>query len=462
MDEPDPVNARCRQLPAVDRLVREVINRSKLPQWSVVFAARSVVNTSRKAILAGQDPSQDPDLETLIVGCLELAGRLHRPAPTSVLNATGVILHTNLGRAPLAAGAAEAAARTSAGYSDLELDLVSGARGSRMTQIRSLLCQLSGAEDALVVNNGAAALLLAVDSLAAGREVILSRGELIEIGGSFRLPEILDSSRASLREVGTTNRTHLRDYQGALGPESGMLLKVHHSCFEIRGFTHEVGIDELAPLAREHLIPLVDDRGSGTFLDLRSFGIPETPVSQSLADGADVVIFSGDKLLGGPQAGIILGKSEWIERMRTAPLARALRVDKLTLAALDWTLRAVLEERALLEIPVLRMLTRPQAELQGAAEKLAEGLRKLDCGGVEIEQQVSPVGGGSLPEVELEGPVVRFSPRVSPTELARRLRGCAPPLIVRVQQNAIFLDPRTLPDEALDTVVALLSSVVFD
>ena len=292
----------------------------------------------------------------------ELAERLERPFPADVLNATGVVLHTNLGRAPLAPEAADAVRAAALGYSELELDLESGERGSRGSRVSELLRRLSGAEDALVVNNNAAAVLLVLDTLAPDREVVLSRGELVEIGGSFRVPDIMASSRASLVEIGTTNRTHTADYERAIGPNTGLLLKVHRSNFEVRGFTKEASLAELAPLAREHGVPLIEDRGSGTFMDLRPHGIPEPPVHQGLLDGADLVTFSGDKLFGGPQAGIVIGSSELVGKLRRSPLARALRVDKLTLAALHWTLRTLADRDAATRVPVLRMLLAKPAE----------------------------------------------------------------------------------------------------
>jgi L-seryl-tRNA(Ser) seleniumtransferase len=369
------------------------------------------------------------------------------------------VLHTNLGRAPLAPGAARAAAEAAAAYSNLELDLATGERGSRLAHVTELLTLLSGAESALVLNNGAAALLLAVDALAAGRDVILSRGEMIEIGGSFRLPEILGSSRARLREIGTTNRTHLQDYQDAIGPDTGLLLKVHQSCFEMRGFTRTVGMRELAAVAQQRGIPLVEDRGSGTFLDLRPHGIPEGRVWEGLGDGADLVLFSGDKLLGGPQAGIVLGRRDLVERMRRSPLARALRVDKLTLGALNWTLKALLEGKAQQTLPVLRMLLTSQEELRKRAEQLAGALRADGSARVSIDSRGSVVGGGALPELELSGPVVRIEPEGSAAELAQKLRGANPPLLVRVHKNAVLIDPRTLEDGDLDDVVAVLASL---
>ncbi len=381
---------------------------------------------------------------------------LETPHPRRVINATGVVLHTNLGRAPLAAGAAQELARSARHYSDLEIDLASGERGSRQTRPAELLRLLSGAEDALVVNNNAGALLLCIDTLAADREVVLSRGELVEIGGSFRVPEIMAQSRARLREIGTTNRTHRSDYERAITHETGALLKVHRSNFRIEGFTSEVGLDELAELSREHGVPLVEDRGSGTFIDLRPHGIPEPPVHEGLRQGADLVLFSGDKLLGGPQLGIAIGKREWIQRMKRNPLARALRVDKLQLAALDWTLRALLDERTD-EIPVLRMLLASREMLEARAEELAKKLVRAGLSDVSVERGVSPVGGGALPDLELPGAVVRVAPRGSAAEAARRLRDAEPAVLVRVHRGALLVDPRTLDDDDVSALIAALA-----
>ncbi len=458
MDRSHRVNARFRRLPAVDRLVERAAWGGGWARWSLLEAARDVLESTRAAMRAGSSDA-DPSLDLLSERVRALARRLEQPFPRRVLNATGVVLHTNLGRAPLAQGAARAAAAAAAGYSDLELDLETGQRGSRLDHARKLLCLLSEAEDALVVNNNAAALVLCVDALAADREVVLSRGELVEIGGSFRLPEILESSRARLREIGTTNRTHLRDYQRALGPETGLILKVHRSNFELRGFTHEVSLSELAPLARERGIPLVEDRGSGTFLDLRAHGLLEREAWYGLREGADLVLFSGDKLLGGPQAGIVLGGRSPVERMRRSPLARALRVDKLTLAALDWTLRTLLEGRGPERLPVLRMLLASPEELKTRAERLAKELARQGWAKVSLESHSSVVGGGALPEIELDGPVVRIEPDGSASKLARGLRGADPPVLVRVHKGALLVDPRTLQDSDLEGVIEAFASL---
>jgi L-seryl-tRNA(Ser) seleniumtransferase len=459
MDGPTSVNARCRQLPAVDRLLELAQEGTDLSRWSLVAAVRAVLDAARRAILAGEPPETDPGVEILCSQVRGLAQRLEQVSPCRVVNATGVVLHTNLGRAPLAAGAARAVAEAAAGYSNLEFDLDTGERGSRLSHVSELLSLLSGAESALVVNNGAAALLLAVDVFAAHREVILSRGEMIEIGGSFRLPEILGSSRARMAEIGTTNRTHLRDYEAAIGPDTGMILKVHHSCFEMRGFTSEVSLAELAALAHDRGVPLVEDRGSGTFLDLRPHGIPEGPAWEGLDQGADLVLFSGDKLLGGPQAGIVIGRRDCLDRMRSSPLARALRVDKLTLAALNWTLRRLLEGNGPDTLPVLRMLLTPSEELQARAEHLVAVLSKQGLGKLSIESQGSVVGGGALPEFKLSGPVVRLKPDASAGELVRKLRQADPPVLVRVHKDALMIDPRTLGDGDLERLIAVLTSL---
>ncbi len=445
------VNAELRSLPAVDRLVEAALGGQELARWSVLAAARSVLEETRAALLAGA-AGTSTDLAALATSVREQARRLQAPSPRRVLNATGIVLHTNLGRAPLAPAALDELVAAASGYSDLELDLETGERGSRTGRVAELLCLLAGAEAAHVVNNTAAALFLAVDTLAAGREVIVSRGELVEIGGSFRVPDIMGASRARLREVGTTNRTHLRDYRDAIGPETGLLLKVHRSNFRIAGFTSEVGLSELAALARELGLPLVEDRGSGSFVALGASGISEAEASAGLREGADLVVFSADKLLGGPQAGIVLGKRVLVDRMKASPLARALRVDKLTLAALHWTLRALADGRAD-EIPVVAMLRATPAELEARARDLADRLRVAGVPRVSVETGSSPVGGGALPELELPGAVVRVIPDGSPNEAARRLRAGDPPVLARIQRDALLFDPRTLADEDMARLV---------
>ncbi|MEE8558520.1 MAG: L-seryl-tRNA(Sec) selenium transferase [Myxococcota bacterium] len=458
MDAPEPVNAQLRQLPGVDRLIEAAARGNRHQPWSLRQAAREAVEAVRQDLLASGTDATAPDLDELVRRTRVRAESLERPIPRRVLNATGVVLHTNLGRAPMPREAADAIAGAARGYSDLEFDLDLGERGSRTERLSLLLALLSGAEAAHVVNNNAAALLLVVDTLAAGREVVLSRSELVEIGGSFRVPEIMEASRAQLREVGTTNRTHLADYERAVGPETGILLKVHPSNFEIRGFTSEVTLRELVPLGRAHDIPVVEDRGSGTFVDLQSYGIPEREAHAGLREGADLVLFSGDKLLGGPQAGIVLGKRELVTRLKRSPLARALRVDKLTIAALHWTLQSLLGGRASEELPVLKMILRPEAELRARAEQLAAG---IDAAGfkVSVEPIPSRVGGGALPDVELAGVGVRIEPRGSVDALSRELRHSEPPVLGRVQRGGLLLDPRTLEDEEIEEVVGVFAAL---
>jgi L-seryl-tRNA(Ser) seleniumtransferase len=393
---------------------------------------------------------------------LARARALARPRPGRVVNATGVVLHTNLGRAVLAPGAAEAAARAGAAFTDLELDLASGERGDRLGAVAALLVQLSGAEAALAVNNNAAALLLAVDALARGREVIVSRGELVEIGGSFRLPDVLERAGARLVEVGTTNRTHLEDYRRAIGPQSGLLLKVHRSNFEQRGFVAEVTLPELVALGREHGVAVAYDLGSGTLVDARPLGLPADAFAPaSVATGADLVCFSGDKLLGGPQAGLLLGRRRAVAAARRSPLARALRLDKLTLAALDWTLRALLEGR-LEEIPALRQLREPAAAVEARARALAARLAALAGGrlGVGLAPVRAAVGGGSLPGVELDSFAVALRAPGGAARLAAALRDAPVPVVGRLRGDALLLDARTLLPGDAEAVEASLATVL--
>jgi L-seryl-tRNA(Ser) seleniumtransferase len=355
-----------------------------------------------------------------------------------VLNATGVVVHTNLGRAPLAEAALERVRATAAGYSNLEYDLVTGGRGSRQDNVADLLRRLTGAEAALVVNNNAAAVLLALAALAEDHEVVVSRGELIEIGDGFRIPDVLARSGARLVEVGTTNRTRASDYERAIGPETALLLRVHQSNFRQVGFTERPRLADLAQIAKRVALPLVDDLGSGAFVDLHE----EPSARESLGAGADLVCFSGDKLLGGPQAGIVVGRADLVERLRRHPLQRALRADKLTLAALEGTLALYLEpERAVREIPVLRMLREPAADVRARAERLAAAV------GGEVEDTIARVGGGALPLAELES----FACAVE-EELAAALRASDPPVVAVVRDGRTLLDCRTLTDAEADEV----------
>lgn len=458
-----------RGLPQVERLARALAAElPAAPGWALRQAARAAVAQARRALEAGQPA---PDFAALArVHALALA----RPRPAQVVNATGVVLHTNLGRAPLAPGAAQAAAQAAAHYSDVELELHSGGRGQRLAAIEALLCALSGARGALAVNNNAAALLLCLAGLARGREVVVSRGELVEIGGEFRVGEIAAQAGVRLVEVGATNRTHLRDYARAIGPHTGALLKVHRSNFEQRGFVAEAPLSDLARLARQARprLPVVEDLGSGTLVDLRANGLPaESFAPARLTGGADLVCFSGDKLLGGPQAGLILVReAEVARRLRRHPLARALRLGKLPLAALDWTLRALAEGRSA-ELPVLAQLLAPAAQVaeraQALAARLAGGAGVAGAGfAVDVAETRAPAGGGSLPGFDLPSFAVRLRPAEADAggggagRLAAALRRGRPPVIPRLAEGAVLLDARTLLPGDEERIAAALRAAI--
>jgi len=429
-----------RQLPSIDAILANPGIASLLaehPRALVVKAARAAVDAAR--VTGGAPP-----LEGWDAAVRAAVARLAVPSLAPVINATGVVLHTNLGRAPLAPAAIAALTRVAQGYSALEYDLGRGTRGSRHAHCRDLLIELTGAADALVVNNAAGAVLLALSALARGGQAIVSRGELVEIGGSFRIPDILARSGATLVEVGTTNRTHPHDYERALTPDSKILLKVHRSNFQVTGFTADVAVVELAELAHDRGIACVYDLGSGLLMDLSHWGLTGEPtVPEGVAAGADVVAFSGDKLLGGPQAGILVGSEAAIAACRADPIARTVRADKLTLAALEATLALYREpEIARKEIPVLRMLTESMDSIRNRAERL---------GGQLIEGD-SEVGGGSFPGAKLRTWLAGF-----PDErLAERLRANDPPIIARVAGSRVLLDARTIFPEQVDTVVSAL------
>ena len=435
-----------RQLPSVDRLVRELAKQSpELPDWAKREAARQAVDEARAALEGAKDDTRD-EAGDIATRALRIAGVLARRSPLPVVNATGVVLHTNLGRSVLSPQAAESASQAGAAYSDLELDLETGSRGSRLSTTGTLLRIVSGAPAGMAVGNNAAALLLALSALARGKEVVVSRGELVEIGGSFRIPDIMEQAGVRLVEVGTTNRTHARDYEAAIGPETGLLLKVHRSNFAQSGFVAEVGLGELVEIGRRHGVPVVDDLGSGTLVDLRPQGLPEDSyVPTRLATGADLVCFSGDKLLGGPQAGILLGSEERIEQLKRHPLARALRMGKLALAALDATLRHLAEGTAD-EIPTVRQLREPLGAVEARARSLAERLAKVvPAGGrLEVVETRAPVGGGSLPGFELPSFAVAISGIGPADRVAAGLRRAALPVVARVEDGRVVLDARTL------------------
>jgi L-seryl-tRNA(Ser) seleniumtransferase len=433
-----------RGLPSVNTLLESAGVRSLLeqhPRRVVVDAIRSAVDAER-----GEGGTTRTEEQWLAAIAARVSG-MSRPSLRRVINATGVVLHTNLGRAPLADSAIEAMADIAAGFSNLEYDLESGARGSRYSHCISLLQQLTGAEDALVVNNCAAALVLALNALAQKKEVLVSRGELVEIGGSFRIPDIMSRSGARLVEVGTTNRTHDDDYRRAITPKTAAIVKVHRSNFAIEGFTSDVSVERLAFIAAEHGLPIVHDLGSGLMVALDAYGLSGEPTAASaLGSGASLVLMSGDKLLGGPQAGIILGGGELIARLRKNPFARAMRVDKLTLSALEATLRLYLEPaRALKEIPVLAMLTASVSELDLRGKSIALSLGARGING-DVVASTASVGGGAFPTVAI--PSVAIALRGAAHRVEERLRAGTPAVIGRIADGKLLLDMRTvLPRE---------------
>ena len=373
---------------------------------------------------------------------------MHTPNMRMVINGTGTILHTNLGRAPISYEHMKRAAAVTTGYSNLEYNLEAGRRGERYSHFEKLLCKITGAEAAMAVNNNAASVMLILSSLAKGGEVVVSRGELVEIGGKFRIPDVMEQSGATLVEVGTTNKTHYDDYENAITEETKALLKVHTSNYRIVGFTDSVGIDELIPMAREHEIPVIEDLGSGVLIDLAKYGITHEPtVQESIEKGADVVCFSGDKLLGGPQAGIIIGKKKYIDKMKKNQLTRALRIDKFTAAALELVLQEYLsEEKAVENIPVLRMITKPLEEVSKDARSLCRMLKlaKLPAR-IEVLPCESQIGGGSLPLERIASTAVAMHPeKISVPELEERLRHLPVPVIPRTVNDTILLDVRTM------------------
>jgi L-seryl-tRNA(Ser) seleniumtransferase len=437
-----------RELPSVDRLLRAEGAAPLVAAFghkAVADALREALTEFRAKLRPGDSP---PSERAVLERAAALLARWHTPRPRSVINATGVILHTNLGRAPLPEAALEAI-RAAAAYSDLEFDLEKGERGERQAAVEEQLCRLTGAEAALVVNNNAAAVLLALTVMARGRGVLISRGQLIEIGGGFRIPEVMAQSGARLIEVGTTNRTHLRDYEEPLarGEDIALILHAHHSNFRMIGFVSEVPLAELVALGARYDVPVMDDLGSGALLDTAAFGLAHEPmVQESVAAGAAVVCFSGDKLLGGPQAGILVGKRELLARMRRHPLMRALRPDKLTLAALSATLIHYLKGEATREIPVWRMIATPLEELEGRAQACAARLRAEGIP-AEVRPTRSTIGGGSLPGETLPSAALVLRPP-DPEALMAALRQADPPIIARVQEDAVWLDLRTVrPDQ---------------
>jgi L-seryl-tRNA(Ser) seleniumtransferase len=457
MDRPadlPPAGARFSAIPSVDRLLRDARVERAIARHGralVLAELRRLLDDERAALEDGARAAAAP--EALVDAVLARIDAVVRPSMRRVFNLTGTVLHTNLGRALLPRAAVAAAARALARPSNLEYDLARGERGERDAHVERLICRITGAEAAVLANNNAGAVLLALGTVAAGREVAVSRGELVEIGGSFRIPEIVEAAGCRLREVGTTNRTHLADYERAVGAQTGAILRVHASNYAIVGFVATPGEAELARLARARGVPLVSDLGSGSLVDLTRWGLPAEPTPmQSLAAGADAVTFSGDKLLGGPQAGIVVGRRELVARMRRNPLKRALRLDKGRLAALEEVLRLYLDPDRLAErLPTLRLLVRPRAEIAATAERLRAAVQAW-CGAlavVDVADCASQVGSGSLPVDRLPSAALRIAPAgASAACIASRLRALPIPVVGRVHDDAVWLDCRCLASAA--------------
>ncbi|MFQ5830861.1 MAG: L-seryl-tRNA(Sec) selenium transferase [Candidatus Methylomirabilia bacterium] len=457
-----------RQIPAVEELLHQECVQALLrvhPRWVVLDAVRETLSALREQLLResrkGKAEPEGINLPHLLDRIRLETTRRARPSLRRLINATGIVLHTNIGRAPLSAAAVARLEEVARHYSTLELDLETGERGSRQVHVESLLRRLTGGEAALAVNNNAAAVLLAVNTLAEGQEVVVSRGELVEIGGSFRIPDVMGKAGATLREVGTTNRTHLRDYATARSERTALFLKVHPSNFRIEGFTAEVPLSALVALGRPHALPVMFDMGSGALIDLSPHGLTAEPtVGEALRAGADLVTFSGDKLLGGPQAGLLVGKAEIIARCRKNPLARAVRIDKLSLAALEATLTTYLDQdRVAVELPTLRMISASGLEVRERAQAVLAALGETSSGGfrVDLEEERARVGGGALPTESLPTTCVVLIPEALPAErLEAALRAAEPPVLGRIRDNKVLLDMRTVQTEEVPLLIGIL------
>jgi L-seryl-tRNA(Ser) seleniumtransferase len=459
-----------RNLPAVDRVLE--LSKSdpffeEVPRSVLIRSIRSVLDNRRRQIIE-QDPAQIDELladAAVVTGVKDLARQAQSLNLRATVNATGIVIHTNLGRSLLAETAIEHLCAVGRRYSNLEFDLDKGRRGSRYANVEDLICELSGAESAIAVNNNAGAVLLALETMAAGKKVIVSRGELVEIGGSFRIPDVMAKSGGILCEVGTTNRTHLRDYENAVDEQTALLLKVHKSNYSVVGFSAEVSLKDLVALGRKHRVPVMEDLGSGTFVDFSRYGLLKEPtVQESVSAGVDIITFSGDKLLGGPQAGLVVGKKACIDRIKKNPITRALRIDKLTLAALESTLRLYRdEEKAVQAIPTLRMMLQPiatLAEKAGRLKKMLEstGHKRLTVASLDL---VSRPGGGSLPLLELpsKGLGVKID-GLSANAIEKSLRLNSPPIIGRIEDDLYTMDMRTLQDDELETIRSAIETLL--
>ncbi len=460
-----------RFLPKVDQVLN--ILQDEAPHILKLKAARLAIDEVRKNILSGKLSASKQELRDLVLSnAKKHLNRLNRPSLRRVINATGVIVHTNLGRSLLPKEAIDNIIEVSTSYSNLEYNLDAGKRGIRYSHVVELLCDLTGAESALVVNNNAAAVLISLETLAKNKEVIVSRGELVEIGGSFRIPDVMAKSGAILREVGTTNRTHLKDYRNAIHENTAMLLKVHQSNYKILGFTKAVDMEELVELAKEYGLYVMEDLGSGNFVDFSQFGLEYEPTVQEVVKkGVDVVTFSGDKMLGGPQAGIILGKKDIIDKIKMNPLNRAVRIDKLTLAALESVLRIYLEpDKAIKHIPTLNTICLDFDEVKKRARRLARGLKRIipNFLGLKIVETTSRVGGGALPICPIKSLAVSIYYKDVPkdtkvpktiSELEKILRKTDPPIITRIEEDALLFDVRTLIDRDYKDIIKILKTI---
>ena len=456
-------------IPSVDELLNDEGMKNLIqsyPRPLLVDSIRKLLNNYRQTIISSKDISDlHLDKEEIIQKISGLINKRMSKNLRNAINATGVVLHTNLGRACLNHEVMESIIKISSRYSNLEFDLEKGVRGSRYNHVEEILRYLTKAEAAMVVNNNAAAVMLVLNTIAQGGEVIVSRGQLVEIGGSFRIPDVMMQSGAKLVEVGTTNKTHWWDYESAINDDTKALMKVHTSNYRIIGFTEEVSSEELVALGRRKNLPVIEDLGSGMFIDLSKYGLPYEPtVMEAVASGMDIVTFSGDKMLGGPQAGIIVGKKQYIEQMKKNPLTRAFRIDKMTLAALEGTLRLYYdEEKAIKEIPVLRMLTEDNKEIRRRAEILYNRLVKTighRCV-IAIEDDYSEVGGGSMPMYKIPTTVLSILPEnISVNQLENKLRNNETPIIVRIYKDKVLLDMRTIWEDEFDIIEDALTKVL--
>ena len=454
-----PNKKKLSQLPSVDECIKSTFGKEWLQKYYrkiIIRSIREIIDLKRKELLNGADP--DISIDAIAAEIEKNIIRHSEYKLSPLINASGVVIHTNLGRSILSDKALENIVSTARSYSNLEYEIAKGKRGKRYAHIKDILVELTGAEDAVIVNNNAAAVLICLDTFAKDREVIVSRGELVEIGGSFRIPEVMKSSGAILREVGTTNKTHLVDYENAVCGNTGLILKVHQSNYKISGFTEEVPVPDLVKVGKEFKIPVVSDLGSGCMISLRPYGVHDEPTVQDvIKEGADLVTFSGDKLLGGPQAGIIVGKKKLVQKIQQNPMMRAMRIDKMTFAALEATFMLYLdEEKALKNIPTLRMLTESGDTIKKRAKKILNALKKSisDKAALEVQPDQSRAGGGSLPEADFPTFVVSIRPhKMTVNALEKKLRLGDPTVIARIKEDVLLVDARTVQDREVKELV---------